>query len=462
VTEPPEVPLAGEPPHNIEAERIALGAMMLDPRALDEITDVVRLRPEDHYRPAHRAVHEAILRLREAKEPTDPVAVLDELQRAGELRGSLDGVYLHHLIEVVPTPATGAHHARIVAEHAATWRAQEGLTRALDLTRSPSFRPSHDMDRVRALVDEATGEADARSSTAEWLSAAAWDLLTRLEKPLPPGLITPPYADLRKVIPTLRPGQLVTIAARPSIGKSLVAGDFVRHAGLRLGLPVAWFTLEMSTDEVISRIFAAEAVVSLTKITEHDMTGDELDRLGHAAHRFDQSRILIDEKSAATLGHIRAGLRRMARTAPPAMAVVDYIQLAESPGAPSRQEEVSRLARGLKQIAKDCHMPVIMAAQLNRGPETRHDKRPLQADLRESGELENSSDIVILLHREGYYDPDSPRAGEMDLIVTKNRNGPNGVTVTVSFQGPYCRCTDLSRQEPPREWAHHPAFKESA
>jgi replicative DNA helicase len=141
------------------------------------------------------------------------------------------------------------------------------------------------------------------------------------------------------------------------------------------------------------------------------------------------------------------------------MAVVDYVQLAESPGAPSRQEEVSRLARGLKDIAKRYAMPVVMAAQLNRNPELRHDKRPLQADLRESGEIENSSDIIILLHREDYYEPETTRAGEMDLIVTKNRNGRSGVTVTVTFQGPFCRCVDLARVPVPDEkWTAHSAL----
>ena len=157
--------------------------------------------------------------------------------------------------------------------------------------------------------------------------------------------------------------------------------------------------------------------------------------------------MLIDEKGGANLAHVRSALRAMQRTAMPALVVFDYIQLGSSPGAASRQEEVSKLARGFKDIAMDFGVPVLQTAQLNRNPESRADKRPLQADLRESGEIENSSDIVILLHREDYYEPESPRAGQMDLIVTKNRNGRLG-QCTVTFQGRFCRCMDLAPDRP--------------
>jgi replicative DNA helicase len=452
VTDSPvlDLPLAEEPPHNLGAEQIALGAMMLDRDALDEIAAI--LQPRDYYRSGHGVIHETLLRLRDAGQPTGPVAVLNELQRAGELRGALDGPYLHHLIEVVPSPGMGAHHARIVAKHAATWRAQEKLSRAHDITRSPNFDPERDMDRVRALVDEATGDTLTGPGTAEWLAVEAYELLDQLERPLPPDEVTPPYADLRLVIPALRPGQLVTVAGRPGTGKTVVCGDFARHVGLQQGLPVAWFTLEMTRTEIITRIFSAEAAVSHSHLQGHTLDEAEWGRLAGAAAKFTESRILIDEKSAATLGHIQAGLRRMSRTAVPALVVVDYVQLAESPGAPSRQEEISRLTRGLKELAKDNGVPVLMAAQLNRGPEGHKDKRPVLSNLRESGELENSSDIVILLYREEVHEPDTPRIGEMDLIVAKHRNGPLA-TVTVAFQGRFCRAVGLSKQDAPtQEW----------
>jgi replicative DNA helicase len=436
-------------PHDLQAEQITLGSMMLSPRVLAEITGIVRT-PADYYRPAHQVVHEAILRLYEAREPTDAASVRMELERTGELRGALDGVYVFSLTQAVPTAANGPYYAREVARHARTRRAQEGLTHALQITRSTGFTPDEDMDRVRQAVDAATGEQAIAS--AAWLADAVYETVDALDKPLPPDQITPPYTDLREYVPALRPGQLITIAARPSIGKTVVAGDFARHAALKLHLPVAWFSLEMTREELIIRSLAAEALVDQEHLQQHTLSEREWDQLGPAVKAFGESQLLIDDQSAATLAHIRSGLRTMSRIAAPRMAVFDYLQLGTSPGAPSRQEEVSRLTRGLKDIAKEWDIPVVMAAQLNRNPEGRHDKRPLQSDLRESGEIENSSDVVILLNREEYYDPET-RPGEMDLIVSKNRNGRTG-TATVIFQGKFCRCVNKAlTPASPGSWA---------
>ena len=435
-------------PHDILAEQIALGAMMLSPEIRDEIADIIS--PADHYRPAHQTIHAAILRLRDRREPTDFAAVKIELESRGELRGELTPVYPHTLTETVPTVSNGPYFARKVRKFARKWRLQEELDRARQIASDPAFDPDEDMDRVRDAVDKATAEEDTGS--AEWLADAVYPVIESLDGPLPPNQVPPPYADLRDVIPAVRPGQLITVAARPSIGKTVVLGDFARHAALRTGLPVIWFTLEMSRDEIITRCIAAEARVSQEHLQQHTIGQDEWGRIEDAAKMFGPSQMLIDERGASTSAHIRSQLRAMTRTARPALVAVDYIQLMRDPDARTRQEEVSELARGLKAIAKEFEVPVLAAAQLNRGPEARHDKRPLQSDLRESGEIENSSDVVILLHREDYYEPESPRAGEMDLIVSKNRNGRLG-TVTVTFQGRFCRCVGMSREDVPAdEW----------
>ena len=376
-----DLELAATPPHDLAAEKVALGAMMTDPAQVDAISDL--LTPEDHYRGVHQDIHAAIIRLRDAREPTDPVAVLDELRRAGLVTESLNGPYLHSLTALVPVAAQGVHYARIVAKHALTRRTQAGLISGLGITRTPGFNPYEDMDAVRHAVDQATGDLPTGSDTAEWLGTAAWDVLSEVEQPLPVDGISPPYRALGQLMPVLRPGWLVTIAARPAIGKTTVLGDFARHTGLKLGLPVAWFTLEMTRAEVIMRLFAAEARVPQHNIANHCVTEAEWLRLADAAKNFGDSKILIDEKSAATMAHIRAGLRRMSRVAAPRMIIVDYLQLAEAPGAASRQEEIARLTRGLKELAKEWNVPVVMAAQLNRNPEMRQDKRPVLSDLRE-------------------------------------------------------------------------------
>jgi replicative DNA helicase len=435
--------MAEVPPHDIRAEEIALGSMMLSPSVLADVAEIVAAA--DYYRPAHQAVHEVITELRGAGDPTGPAAVLIGIQRRGGVPG-VDGLVLARMIEAVPAVVNGPYYARRVAALARTRRAREGLRRALQITASTGFDPDEDMDRVRQAVDDATGTRVA--GTARWLSDAVWDVASELEQPLPDDLLTPPYADLREIVPVLRPGQLITVAARPSIGKTVVLGDFARYAALKLGQPVGWFTLEMARDEIILRCIAAEARVSHDRLQARALDDAEWDRTLNAAKRLGETSVLIDDKAGANLAHVRSGLRAMIRVARPALVIFDYLQLGTSPGSPSRQEEVSRLARGFKEIAKDFGLPVVQAAQLNRNPESRHDKRPIQADLRESGEIENSSDVVILLHREDYYEPECARAGEMDLIVTKNRNGRTG-QCTVSFQGRFCRCVDMA----PEEWS---------
>jgi replicative DNA helicase len=436
------------PPHDKRAEQVTLGSMMISATALARIEGI--LTAGDHFVPAHQIVHEAIGRLCERGEPAEVVAVAMELERTGEITRAGGALYLHELVAAVAVAENGPYYAQRVAEHARTRRAQQGLTRALQITSSPGFSPAEDMDRVRQAVDEATGQ-DAATGTAAWLADAVRDTVDALERPLPSDQVVPPYADLRGIVLALRPGQLITVAARPSIGKTLVVGDFARHAALKLGLPVAWFSLEMSRDEIILRTIAAHARVDLERLQLRTLSEPEWDRVMLAAKEFGESHVLIDDKCGSNLAHVRSSLRAMSRVVTPHLVVFDYLQLGTSPGAPSRQEEVSRLARGFKDIAGEFGVPVLQAAQLNRNPESRHDKRPLQSDLRESGEIENSSDVVILLHREDYYEPESPRAGEMDLIVTKNRNGRTG-QCTVSFQGRFCRCVDLSPEVPPPYW----------
>jgi replicative DNA helicase len=431
------------PPHDIQAERITLGSMMLSAAVLAEVQTIIS--PADHYRPAHQIVHEAILRLDERGEPTDAEAVRLELTRTGELARTGGPQELLGLIGCVPTAANGPYYARIVRERAILRRVVEAGTRIVQMGQSADPDVEEVIAQAEAALREAAGEGPG-STTAAWLADAVFDVIGELGQPLPVSQVTPPYADLRKIVPSLRAGQLVTIAARPSIGKTLVAGDFARRAALELGLPVAWFTLEMSREEIIIRCISAQARVNHEHLQLHRLDDDEWRRVRDAVKVFGESRLLIDEKGGANLAHVRSALRSMRRTAPPALVVFDYLQLGSSPGAPSRQEEVSRLARGFKDIAMEFGVPVLQTAQLNRNPESRQDKRPLQADLRESGEIENSSDVVILLHREDYYEPECPRAGQMDLIVTKNRNGRTG-QCTVTFQGRFCRCQDLAPEE---------------
>ena len=224
---------------------------------------------------------------------------------------------------------------------------------------------------------------------------------------------------------------------------SLIAADLARFNAIRHRIPTVLFTMEMDRDEVMDRLLSAETGVLLDRITEGNLDNLAWDKLAAAQERFTESKLVIDDTPRATLAHIRARLRGTARTEPAQLAIIDYLQLMAPPkGGENRQQEVSALVGGLKAVAREFRIPVVMLCQLNRGPEHRQDRRPHLSDARESGSVDNDSDVAILIHREDFYDPESPRAGEADLIVDKNRNGRRG-TAVVGFQGHYARFAEL-------------------
>jgi replicative DNA helicase len=433
-------------PWDMKAEQATLGGMLLAKDAIAEVDLVINA--DDFYRPAHQIIYEIILDLDARGLPTDSIAVVAELCRTGKINVVGGGPYVHTLIATVPTAANAAYYAKTVRECAI-------LRRMISAgQRITQFGHAGDID-VDELVDRCYGEvngiADAGApQSAIWLKDVFWPTIESLMEPLPPDEMTVPYGDLRRLIPSLRAGQVICVAARPGIGKSVVLGDFVRHVGMKLGLPVAWFSLEMPREELIIRTLAAEARVKQKHLQQHTIGDDELARLNNASERFAECEVMVDDYEGASLNYLRGALRRMCRIAKPKLVVIDYTQLMDpGPGSKnrSREQEVAEIARGLKRLAKEFGVCVIMASQLNRKVEERHDKTPNLADLRESGEMEQSSDIVILLYREDYYDKETSRIGEMDLIVAKHRGGETG-TVTIVHQLEYARCVDMGPDDP--------------
>lgn len=239
---------------------------------------------------------------------------------------------------------------------------------------------------------------------------------------------------------------MVVVAARPAMGKSTLAVDFVRTASIKHRLRSAVSSLEMSTVEIAVRMVSAEARVGLHHLRGGTMTPDDWARIARVSDRVRSAPIVISDSHVNTLTQIKAQCRRLKQNGGLDLVVIDYIQLLESGGRrpESRQQEVSDISRNIKTMAKELEVPVVALSQLNRGPESRTDKKPLVSDLRESGSIEQDADIVILLHREDAYDKESPRAGEADLIVAKHRNGPTA-TITVAFQGHYSRFVDMAQ-----------------
>ncbi|MGH3224274.1 MAG: replicative DNA helicase, partial [Streptosporangiaceae bacterium] len=242
----------------------------------------------------------------------------------------------------------------------------------------------------------------------------------------------------------LHSGQMIVIAARPAIGKSTLALDFARAAAIRNQMPTVLFSLEMGRNEITMRLLSAESRVPLATMRNGQMDDEDWARLARRMGEVADAPLFIDDSPNMSLMEIRAKCRRLKQRHDLKFVIIDYLQLMSSPRrVENRQQEVSEMSRSLKLLAKELDVPVVALSQLNRSPEQRSDKKPLLSDLRESGSIEQDSDVVILLHREDFYEKESPRAGEADLIVAKHRNGPTA-TVTVAFQGHYSRFVDMA------------------
>jgi len=432
------------PPHDLAAEQCVLGGMLMSKDAISDVMEVIR--PADHYRPAHQLVHEAILELYGRGEPADPVTVSDLLAKRGELARVGGGAYLHTLIASVPTAANAGYYARIVRERAILRRLVEVGTRIVQLGYAGDGDADELVDRAQAEVFAVT---DRRASEDyQSLSEIMPGALDEIEAigsrggvmtGVPTG-----FADLDALTNGLHAGQMVVIAARPAIGKSTLALDLARAAAVKHRMAAVLFSLEMSRNEITMRLLSAEARVPLHAMRTGQMGEEDWTRLARRMSEVVDAPLFIDDSPNMSMMEIRSKCRRLKQRHDLRMVIVDYLQLMSSPRrVENRQQEVSEMSRSLKLLAKEIDVPVVAISQLNRGPEQRNDKRPLLSDLRESGSIEQDSDVVILLHREDAYERESPRAGEADFIVAKHRNGPT-TTVTVAFQGHYSRFVDMA------------------
>jgi replicative DNA helicase len=423
----------------IEAERAVVGAAIWSKGAAEDAAEIVS--PEMFFKSLHRIVFSAVLALLNEDSVVDVPSVLGELHKRGQLME--DGALkLMGLVEHAAVAGNVAYHARVVAADSRRRDLHDLGVFIQQATGRPGFDLETDVDLIRKRFDAATSTitGDEPATAAQVLVR----VLDDLEQPVKQeDLLPPPYLDLQKIIPGLRPGQLIGIGARPSTGKSTVALDFARYVALHLRLPVAFFTLEMSADECMHRILAAETGVELKKFQEHTLSDNDWTRVTSMAADIAEADLDIDDYPACTLGRIRAHLRRKAKRNPVRLVIIDYLQLMQAPKAESRERAVAEISRGLKLMAMEFKVPIIVLAQLNRGSVQRQDKRPMASDFRESGALEQDVDIALMLHREDVENKESARAGELDLIVAKHRGGPTG-TATVAFQGHYARAVDMA------------------
>ena len=434
------------PPHDVAAEQCVLGGMLLSKDAISDVIEVIR--PTDHYRPAHQLVHEAILDLYGRGEPADAITVANELTRRGEIARVGGGAYLHTLIASVPTAANAGYYARIVRERAILRRLVEAGTRIVQFGYAGEADADDLVDRAQAEVYAVT---DRRTSEDyHSLSEIMPGALEEIEaigahgggiSGVPTG-----FTDLDALTNGLHAGQMVVIAARPAVEEKrgacarfrTICVDPTRYAHRGV---LAGDGPERDHDAAaVGRGAGADGHVMRTG----QMSDDDWGRLAKRMSEVADAPLFIDDSPNMSLMEIRAKCRRLKQRHDLKLVIIDYLQLMSSPKrVENRQQEVSEMSRSLKLLAKEIDVPVVALSQLNRGPEQRTDKKPLLSDLRESGSIEQDSDVVILLHREDMYEKESPRAGEADLIVAKHRNGPT-MTVTVAFQGHYSRFVDMA------------------
>src|SRR5690242_18979686 len=400
----------------------------------DAIADVVEiLKSHDFYRPVHSTIFDVILDLYGRAEPADALTVAAALSDAGDLQRVGGVPYLHTLMESVPTAAIASYYARIVSERAILRRLVEAGTKIVQLGSGTGGKGGRDVDDIVDLAQQDIYDV-TEQRVIEAVGAQGGVMSS-----VPTG-----FSDLDRLLNGLHPGQLIIVAGRPGPGKSMVSMDFARNAAIRSNCASAIFSLEMSKIEMVMRLLSAEARVPLHVLRSGQLTDDDWSKLARRMGEISEAPIFVDDTPSMNLMEIRAKARRLKQRHNLKLLVVDYLQLMTSPKrTESRQQEVADLSRGLKLLAKEIECPVIAVSQLNRGPEQRTDKRPQLSDLRESGSIEQDADVVILLHRDDYYDKESPRAGEADFIVAKHRNGPTD-TVTVAAQLHLSRFVDMA------------------
>lgn len=430
-------------PHNLEAEQSTLGGMLLSQEAVAEVFEAVS--GVDFYAPKHELIFNAILSLFGKGEPTDVIAVSDELNKSGNLLKAGGADYLHSLTSYVPTAANASYYAKIVSDKAI-------LRRLIDAGTRIAQSGYESQGEVEDLVNQAQAEVYKVSSMSskedyiglsDSIEAAIQEIETAQKRGGELTGIPTGFTDLDALTHGLHPGQLVIVAARPAVGKSTFALDMARNAAVKYNKATIFFSLEMGRAEIAMRMLSAESSIYLQSMRKGNVTEGDWTRLAAVRGRINDAPLFIDDSPNMSLVEIRAKCRRLAQQVDLKMVVIDYIQLMSSgKKVESRQQEVSEFSRALKLLAKELQIPVVALSQLNRQAEQSKDKKPELSHLRESGSLEQDADVVVLLHREGIYERDHPKAGEADLILAKQRNGPTG-TVTVAFHGQYSRFVNM-------------------
>ncbi|MGJ7602978.1 replicative DNA helicase [Variovorax sp. LT1R20] len=436
------------PPHSIEAESSVLGGLLLDNGAWDRMGDL--LVDGDFYRHEHKLIYAAIGGLINASKPADVITVFEQLQSLGKADDIGGLVYLNSLAQYVPSASNIRRYAEIVRERSILRK----LVSASDEIATNAFNPQG--KPVDKILDEAEqkifniGEEGSRMKQGfQSMDALVVELLDRVtemaENPNDITGVRTGFHDFDKMTSGLQPGDMIVLAARPSMGKTSLAINIAEHVALNEGLPVAVFSMEMGASQLAVRIVGSIGRIDQGHLRTGKLSDEEWPRLTEAIEKLRTVSLHIDETPGLSTSELRANARRLARQyGRLGLIVVDYLQLmsTSSSGDENRATAVGEISRGLKMLAKELKCPVIALSQLSRGVESRTDKRPMMSDLRESGAIEQDADIIMFIYRDDYYDKNSKEPGVAEVIISKHRNGPTG-TVKLAFLKPITKFENL-------------------
>jgi replicative DNA helicase len=438
------------PPHSIEAESSVLGGLLLDNTAWDRMGDL--LTDNDFYRHEHKLIFAAISALINNSKPADVITVYEQLQNQGKAEGMGGLGYLNSLAQYVPSASNIRRYAEIVRERSILRK----LVTASDEIATNAFNPQG--RPIERILDEAEqkifniGEEGSRMKQGfQSMETLVVDLMDRVQEMAdnPNDITGVPtgFYDLDRMTSGLQAGDLVVLAARPSMGKTAFAINIAEHVALNEGLPVAVFSMEMGAAQLAVRVVGSIGRIDQGHLRTGKLSDEEWPRLTDAIERLRTVSLHIDETAGLTSSELRANARRLARRCGKlGLIVVDYLQLmtgSSSGDGENRATELGEISRGLKMLAKELQCPVIALSQLNRGVEQRTDKRPMMSDLRESGAIEQDADIIMFIYRDDYYNKDSKDPGVAEIIIGKQRNGPTGA-VRLTFLKPLTRFESLA------------------
>lgn len=436
------------PPHNLEAEQSVLGSILLDNEVFSYLEG--KLRPESFYKEAHRKIFRACERLFQRSEPIDLVTLTEEMRQTNELESVGSVPYLIGLADGVPTAAYAENYARIVTEKATLRDLISTSGQIMQTAYDQALPIEQILDKAEAGIFELA--SNKRNHSFEGMTSLVTETFEYIQELFTnedtvTGLATG-FRELDGLTAGLQPSSLNVLAARPSMGKTALALTIGANAALRHGKTVGIFSLEMSAVQLVMRMICSEARVDMSRLRGREPSERDFQRLAEAAGKMSEARIYIDDSVDMTVMELRSRARRLMAERDLHLVIIDYLQLMQGSGrgggGENRQQEISSISRGLKALARELDVPVLVLSQLSRAVESRPNKRPMLSDLRESGAIEQDADLVTFIYRDEYYNKESEKQGIAEIIIGKQRNGPTG-TVELQFHSSHVRFNDLAR-----------------